>query len=136
MFFPFDPYLLRRSARFLDLATSYNTWGGAHQHGTDASHISSDDELEVPDGEIEQEVSCLHVHRGAQHTAAVLSKLTCTVVSIDIEVCSSALAGQVHEGVMPAHCAYQECASCIDGTPGADHARPASGLPSTQLAYY
>lgn len=56
MFFPFDPYLLRRSARFLDLATSYNTWGGAHQHGTDASHISSDDELEVPDGETELQV--------------------------------------------------------------------------------
>lgn len=53
MFFPFDPYLLRRSARFLDLATSYNTWGGAHQPGTDASHISSDDELEVPGGEYE-----------------------------------------------------------------------------------
>ena len=59
MFFPFDPYLLRRSARFLDLSTSYNTWGGAHRHGTDASHVSSDDELEVPDGEIELRVSCL-----------------------------------------------------------------------------
>ena len=50
MFFPFDPYLLRRSARFLNLATSYNTWGGSRQHDTDASHLSSDDELEVPEG--------------------------------------------------------------------------------------
>lgn len=80
MFFPFDPYLLRRSARFLDLATSYNTWGGAHQHGTDASHISSDDELEVPDGEIELQVSCLHLHWEASHTAAVLSEISYTVM--------------------------------------------------------
>ncbi len=50
MFFPFDPYLLRRSARFLKLPSSYNTWGGGHQHDTDASHLSSDDELEVPEG--------------------------------------------------------------------------------------
>ncbi len=50
MFFPFDPYLLRRSARFLDLPASYNTWGGRHQHETDASHLSSDDELEVLEG--------------------------------------------------------------------------------------
>lgn len=50
MFFPFDPYLLRRSARFLKLPSSYNTWGGGHQHDTDASHLSSDDELEVLEG--------------------------------------------------------------------------------------
>ena len=51
MFFPFDPYLLRRSARFLDLPSSYNTWAGGHQHDADASHLSSDDELEVPEGQ-------------------------------------------------------------------------------------
>lgn len=50
MFFPFDPYLLRRSARFLKLPSSYNTWGGGPQHDTDASHLSSDDELEVLEG--------------------------------------------------------------------------------------
>ena len=52
MFFPFDPYLLRRSARFLSLSTSYNTWGG-HQRGhSAASHESSDDELEVLDSKL------------------------------------------------------------------------------------
>ena len=50
MFFPFDPYLLRRSARFLDLPSSYNTWAGGRHPGTDASHLSSDDELEVLQG--------------------------------------------------------------------------------------
>ena len=50
MFFPFDPYLLRRSARFLDLPTSYNTWSGTRHQDTDASHLSSDDELEVLEG--------------------------------------------------------------------------------------
>jgi len=50
MFFPFDPYLMRRSAKFLKLPSSYNTWGGGHQHDTDASHLSSDDELEVLEG--------------------------------------------------------------------------------------
>ncbi|KAL3152288.1 hypothetical protein ABBQ32_001359 [Trebouxia sp. C0010 RCD-2024] len=57
MFFPFDPYLLRRSARFLDLSTSYNTWVGTQQPGTDASHVSSDDELEVPEGDDPQSSS-------------------------------------------------------------------------------
>ena len=47
MFFPFDPYLLRRSARFLSLGDSYNTWGGSHRGYSAASHESSDDELEV-----------------------------------------------------------------------------------------
>lgn len=47
MFFPFDPYLLRRSARFLSLASSYNTWGGNRRGLCSGSHDSSDDELEV-----------------------------------------------------------------------------------------
>ena len=51
MFFPFDPYLLRRSARFLSLDSSYNTWGRTRQGAnTAASNQSSDDELEVPEG--------------------------------------------------------------------------------------
>lgn len=91
MFFPFDPYLLRRSARFLDLATSYNTWGGAHQHGTDASHISSDDELEVPDGEIGLQVSCIG------HMAANLSESQLHWYYTGGDVCGSALDGQVHD---------------------------------------
>lgn len=57
MFFPFDPYLLRRSARFLDLPTSYNTWSGTQHQDTDASHLSSDDELEVLEGTEAQEDS-------------------------------------------------------------------------------
>ena len=52
MFFPFDPYLLRRSARFLSLDSSYNTWGRSRQGTTAASNESSDDELEVPEGRI------------------------------------------------------------------------------------
>ena len=50
MFFPFDPYLLRRSAKFLNLPNSYNTWSSSRQCDTVASHLSSDDELEVPEG--------------------------------------------------------------------------------------
>lgn len=71
MFFPFDPYLLRRSARFLDLPSSYNTWLGAHQQGTDASHFSSDDELEVPEGGMQKlqhhsHPNCsIHLHQRA-----------------------------------------------------------------------
>ncbi len=30
MFFPFDPYLLKRSSRFLDLKTSYVRWRRGH----------------------------------------------------------------------------------------------------------
>ena len=52
MFFPFDPYLLRRSAKYLDLLSSYNTWRGNRHHDTNASHLSSDDELEVPEGQL------------------------------------------------------------------------------------
>ena len=78
MFFPFDPYLLRRSARFLDLSTSYNTWGGAHQHGTNASHVSSDDELEVPDGETALFMSvhvCNGKHKCAHKCACISAQL-------------------------------------------------------------
>ena len=37
MFFPFDPYLLRRSARLLSLDTTYVRWRGGHPHAAEAA---------------------------------------------------------------------------------------------------
>jgi RNA polymerase I-specific transcription initiation factor RRN3 len=37
MFFPFDPYLLRRSSRFLALETNYVRWRGGHPHAAAAA---------------------------------------------------------------------------------------------------
>lgn len=59
MFFPFDPYLLHRSARFLNLQTSYMRWAHGHPagstpgsrqqaRGAGPSDASSDD-IGVPD---------------------------------------------------------------------------------------
>jgi hypothetical protein len=42
MFFPFDPYLLERSANYLDLDHSYVTWASRHEHA-----YASDDDEEV-----------------------------------------------------------------------------------------
>jgi RNA polymerase I-specific transcription initiation factor RRN3 len=40
MFFPFDPYLLERSAKFLDLDGSYVSWASRHEQ----AHAADDDE--------------------------------------------------------------------------------------------
>lgn len=46
MFFPFDPYLLRRSSRFLDLEKTYVRWRSGHPHagGTGAEEEDEEDE--------------------------------------------------------------------------------------------
>lgn len=56
MFFPFDPFLLRHSARHLDLPRTYVHWKAGHPHAgphaadndadADASDMSSDEEVE------------------------------------------------------------------------------------------
>jgi RNA polymerase I-specific transcription initiation factor RRN3 len=46
MFFPFDPYLLRRSSRFLSLDTSYVRWRGGHPHAGAAAGGGAVDGLE------------------------------------------------------------------------------------------
>ena len=104
MFFPFDPYLLRRSARFLKLPSSYNTWGGGHQHDTDTSHLSSDDELEVPEGMqgLMHVCSCkcshelhdlhmLHLH----HHICMLPSSTCMPESAECIACPVHVVGIV-----------------------------------------
>lgn len=53
MFFPFDPFLLRHSARHLDLGRTYVHWKAGHPlaaHGPadgDASDMSSDEEVDA-----------------------------------------------------------------------------------------
>ena len=45
MFFPFDPYLLRRSSALLRLPQSYVTWrGNARDDDDDADGFSDDDD--------------------------------------------------------------------------------------------
>mmetsp|Transcript_52021 Transcript_52021/g.165898 ORF Transcript_52021/g.165898 Transcript_52021/m.165898 type:complete len:158 (-) Transcript_52021:80-553(-) len=52
MFFPFDPYLLRRSSRFLELRKSYTTWRAASRlaHG-DSGPVGSASHQESGGGE-------------------------------------------------------------------------------------
>ncbi len=52
MFFPFDPFLLRHSARHLDLGRTYVHWKAGHPRAApgpadgDASDMSSDEEVD------------------------------------------------------------------------------------------
>lgn len=45
MFFPFDPYLLKRSSRFLDLKASYVRWRRGHPHTVAAAAASDSDDM-------------------------------------------------------------------------------------------
>lgn len=51
MFFPFDPYLLRRSSRMLDLPRSYVYW----RRGAAARGRAAQDEGSVSDGDGDEE---------------------------------------------------------------------------------
>lgn len=61
MFFPFDPYLLKRSSRFLGLKTSYVVWRHGHARGAAAAargaqlhaQEDSDDEHGEEEGQVE-----------------------------------------------------------------------------------
>lgn len=74
MFFPFDPYLLKRSSHFLKLKTSYVRWRRGHptvavpaggegsEEGSDEGSDSMDEdemaeEFSSDDGEISKEIS-------------------------------------------------------------------------------
>ncbi|KAJ9509497.1 hypothetical protein QJQ45_001961 [Haematococcus lacustris] len=57
MFFPFDPFLLRRSSRFLELKLSYVRWRQGHPQAAPSSarlQGDSDDEEEVEEAEVGQ----------------------------------------------------------------------------------
>lgn len=75
MFFPFDPYLLQRSSRFLDPAASYVRWrkGGAGRRAGGAVAAASESDLEDSDEEEEEEEAEVSVKpvsvRPCSHTA-------------------------------------------------------------------
>ena len=50
MFFPFDPYLLRRSAAWLDLGRTYLRWRGGQPHAVDELEDADNADLLVPEG--------------------------------------------------------------------------------------
>ena len=55
MFFPFDPYLLRRSAALLDLDATYVVWRRGHPAGAVRADLESDSDSESEGEEIEEE---------------------------------------------------------------------------------
>lgn len=79
MFFPFDPYLLRRSSRFLQLKTSYVRWrhghpqaaaGGAAAGGDGAAGAAADDDSDSEEDEGEE----ADEEGAEEHGAAVVAE--------------------------------------------------------------
>lgn len=71
MFFPFDPYLLKRSSRWLDLRTSYVRWRHGHAQAAHPHDDSSSDEEEAAKhGQVSLHVLC-QVHHLLQHAVTL-----------------------------------------------------------------